>query len=311
MICRQGFAADHYVAKLNVASPPNDPQAIALTKFGDLVRQRTNGVVDIQVFPSNELGTDAQSLDDMKIGVIEATCVPSSQYIQYAPDFRVCDAPFLFRDQAHAQQAIPTLLDALSPNLIKVGIDPLVGFAFGSHDMCATFGVHKLADMSGKKIRTIESPIALKTWKLLGANPTPIPSQEVYMALQTGIVDSVDTSAASYVSFKRYEVAKHFARVGTAQYFQIVSFASAWLKKLPKDQLDILRSTAGEYAKNFFDMLHQGELDALAMAGKLGFQVETIEDRDAWVAATAPARDDVAASSPSAKDLIDKIGKLS
>lgn len=309
-IWKRGRADAKYVAKLNIAPPTSDPLVAGVLKFSALVGERTGGAVELRLFPDNQLGSDAHSLEAMKIGSLEGSCTLGSQFTQYVPLMGVCDLPFVFRDPAHAQKAGTIIQKTLMADLADAGFYLLAIVNDGDRDIAGSSPMVEISDIKGKKIRVSESPIMLKTWQLLGANPTPVPSAEVYLALQTKVLDAVDTTSTSYVSFKRYEVAKHLSNLGYGQAICAIAFSNRWIQKLPSAHLTALKAAAEEFMPNIFAGCVQAEAAVLASAPQMGFFVHDIRDRDAWVAATAPIRDEFASRSAVARQMLDEIGAI-
>src|SRR5436305_905615 len=93
---RTARAAPKYVAKISTSPPAAHPSTQGLFALAELVKQRTNGEVELRIFPSGQIASDGQALQQMKLGSIEASSVPISQLVQYVPEFAVCELPYAF-----------------------------------------------------------------------------------------------------------------------------------------------------------------------------------------------------------------------
>jgi TRAP-type C4-dicarboxylate transport system substrate-binding protein len=181
---------------------------------------------------------------------------------------------------------------------------------YGVRDLCSIEPIKSLADIQGKKIRVIQSPTIVKAWKLIGANPTPIPSAEVYLALQSKLIDCAEFPPSSYVSFKRYEVAKNWTQVGYLYSFQYILLSNQWVEKLPPEHLETMTAVAAELSPKMFDDSEKEESAALDVAQKFGATIYKIADRDQWVARVTPMFDEYASKTDGGKALLDEVRAL-
>jgi TRAP-type transport system periplasmic protein len=300
-------AAEKYTARITSTAQADHPSVQGLEKIAALVRDRTHGEVDLRIFPNGELGGEAESLEGMKLGSIQGGLITSSLFTQWVPEYGVIDLPFIFRDDDHAEHTCAFFQQALAPKLTEHGFRPLGCFDFGGRDLISTFPITKLSDVQGRKMRVIQSPAHVRMWQLAGANPTPIAAPEVYSALQSRVVDFLDNPASNYLTFKWYEVAPHFTKLGHVISIQFLTFSTDWLAKLPKADLDALQSSIDEIMPSIYTALRQADTVNLKKTETLGATVHEITDRSAWRQAMHPMWDEFENKVPTGKAIVEQV----
>ena len=186
-------------------------QHLAATRFAELVKERTNGAVEINVFPNSGLGPGQQALNLMRGGSIEIIQSGSTTFNGLVGETAALELPFLFRDAEHAYRVLDgkvgqSLLDKLDPHGIK-------GLAFLENGWREVTNnrhpVRSHEDIKGLKIRTTPNPYHIQAFELLGANPVPMAYAELYSALETGAVDAQEHPLPVLWAAKFYEVQKY------------------------------------------------------------------------------------------------------
>lgn len=299
--------AAKYTARITSTAQTDHPSVQGLEKIAALVRERTHGDVDLRIFPNGQLGGEAESLEGMKLGSIQGGLITSSLFTQWVPEYGVIDLPFIFRDDEHAEKSCAYFQQSLAPKLAEHGFHPLGCFDFGGRDLISTFPITSIADIQGRKMRVIQSPAHVRMWQLAGANPTPIAAPEVYSALQTRVVDFLDNPASNYLTFKWYEVAPHFTKLGHVISMQFLTFSTDWLAKLPKDDLAALQSSIDEVTPTIYTALLQADIANLKKTETLGATVHQITDRPAWQKAMEPMWGEFENKIPGGKTIIEQV----
>jgi TRAP-type transport system periplasmic protein len=191
----------------------NSPGEIAHDLFNELaerVNKRTNGAVTIRVFPSEQLGKEADLVQQIKSGALDISAPSMPVMSSLVPAMEMASGPFLWRDWKEAEAVIRgAAFDPLYDELRdKHNIIPLTRiFYWGWRNFTFTDReVRKPEDMAGLKIRVPESPIWVEMVRAFGAAPTPIPFGEVYTALQQKTVDGQENPIPTIYSRKFYEV---------------------------------------------------------------------------------------------------------
>lgn len=200
------------VIKLAHGLDVSHPVHLAMVRMGEIVAEDSNGSVRIDVYPSEQLGTERECVELLQIGSIGMTKVSASVAEAFVPSFRVLSLPYLFRDREH----LFTVLDGeVGRELLLEGQDSrlrgLCYFDAGSRSFYTRDQrVDSPADLVGLKIRTQESATAMRMVRALGGSATPISWGELYTALQQGIVDGAENNPPSFFLSRHYEVCNYY-----------------------------------------------------------------------------------------------------
>jgi len=288
----------------------------ALLKFEELVEAGSSGEIDVQIFPSSQMGPDREMIEGVQTGVLEMAIPPSSFFAGWDPAFAVIELPYMY---ASKDIAFDVLDGAAGDQMLeRVESQGLVGLGWlelGVRNV--TNNVRPVAtpeDLEGVKLRTMKVPAHVATFETLGANPTPMNFGEVYSALQQGVIDGQENPLAIITSQRFYEVQKYLSTTGHvfAVYMPVMSqffydSLSAEHQQLVKNSMAAARTyqaelVAAEDAAQLEQIRAAGvevlELTAeqrQAFADKtesvrLQYREEVgTEAYDAWVAAVAAA----------------------
>lgn len=191
----------------------SDTMHQGVLKFAELVKAKTNGQLEIAVYPAGQLGNDSQILQGARMGSIDIAMTGNPFHTTFEPSLNVIDLPFLFKDFAHAYRVLdgPIGKELLS-RLEKHNLKGLGFMEIGFRNLTnSKRPVKEASDMNGLKIRVTPNPAHVAAFKLLGAIPTPMPFTEVYMALKTGAVDGQENPTTLIHGQKFYEVQKYMS----------------------------------------------------------------------------------------------------
>jgi tripartite ATP-independent transporter DctP family solute receptor len=210
-----GGSTETHVMKLALNQAQSHPSFIALEKFGEDLKEATDGRWDVQVFPDSTLGPQDEYAQQVGDGVIDLAIVSAPQLENLNKDFTIFSLPTVFDSIDHQmdvladKEIVGDLYGSLeeSNNVTVVG-----GFTQGARSIYLKDGVAETpADLEGKKIRVQPSPVFIAMMEALGASPTPMDFSEVYTGLQSGTIDGAENNEISYLSTKHYEVAPYFS----------------------------------------------------------------------------------------------------
>ncbi|MBZ4652998.1 MAG: tripartite ATP-independent periplasmic transporter solute receptor, DctP family [Peptococcaceae bacterium] len=239
---------EKYLLKLGHVANPANPYAQAAERLAQLVKERTNGNVEIQVFPSSQLGDQRDLLEGLQLGTVDATVTSSAVLAQFAPKAQVIDLPYLFRDKQHVYKVVDgPLAQEIFAGLDKVGMVYMSTWENGfRHLTNSKHPITKPEDMKGLKIRVMENKVYIEMMKALGANPTPMAMGEVFTALQQKTVDAQENPISQIFASRFYEVQKYLTLDGHTYSPSVVVFSKKTIDKLPKEYVDIIKKTAEE-----------------------------------------------------------------
>ena len=216
----------HY--KLGTIQPPDAPIGKGAQKFADLVKDKTNGQVIIDVYPASQLGNEKDIIDGVEMGTVEFTVAGVAEWAKRYKAMSVFEAPFVYRDREHLLKFYEssTGQELLSDFTVKVGARSLGFMYYGTRNVTTgSVPARTPADMAGLKLRCPDQPLYVGAVKAMGANPTPMAFSEVYLALQQGVVDGQENPPATIVTMKFYEVQKYLIETG-----HIIAGVMIWTK---------------------------------------------------------------------------------
>jgi len=197
--------------RLAHAGPESSSQHLAALEFAKLVKDKTRGRLEVQVYPASQLGNDATVIGGVRGGTLDLMMAGSVNFAGLVPRIGALDLPFLFRGPEHAYKVLD---GAVGQQMMKdLEVHNLKGLSwFEVGFRCITTknrAVRTPDDVRGLKIRTTPNPSHIQAFRLLGANPVPMPLGELYQALESGAVDAQEHPIAITHSAKFYEVQKH------------------------------------------------------------------------------------------------------
>lgn len=194
--------------------PEEHQYTIAAKKFKELIEEKSNGRIKVTLFPNAQLGGEREMAEGVKMGTIEMTTVTSDGALPaWVRDTQVFSIPYLFKNREHVYKALDGVVsDELNPQFEKAGFKHLGFVELGfRHFTNNKKEIKTAADVDGLKIRVQEAPIWFALINSLKGTATPIPFNELYTALQQGIVDGQENPLATIKSMKFYEVQKYLA----------------------------------------------------------------------------------------------------
>ena len=261
MLTSMAFSAE-YKLKLAHEVAVDSTQHLAATRFAQLVKERTNGGVEINIYPNSGLGPGPQALNLLRGGSIEIVQSGSTTFNGLVGETAALELPFLFRDAEHAYRVLDgkvgqSVLDKLAPH----GVQGLAFLENGWREVTnSRRPVRSHEDIKGLKIRTTPNPFHIQAFQLLGANPVPMAYAELYPALETGAIDAQEHPLPVLWAAKFHEVQKYLTLTHHAYSPLILVMNKPKFESLPAEYQTILLESARETAN------YQRDLNAKQVA---------------------------------------------
>lgn len=279
----------------------NDTHNEAARKMAQSVSEKSGGKLTLSIHPAGELGNDNALLEGIRLGTIDLGLTGNPFFTAFAPRLNVMDLPYLFRDADPAHKVMDgpigqELLKDLEKNRMKGLAFWEIGFR---HITTSNRSIRVPDDLKGVKIRTTPNPAHIEAFKILGANPVPMPYTELYLALQTGTVDGQENPITNIYANRLFEVQKHVSLTGHAYTASIVAMNLVKFNALPPDQQKILLDATHEAAIFQRELNAKLESENLEKIRKAGLEVIDKVDLAAFRKAVA---------APVAKTYTDKFG---
>jgi tripartite ATP-independent transporter DctP family solute receptor len=272
-----GSASAQNAITLHGASQFNDDHAFTKTmaKFEELVKKYYGKPVNFVLHKNSELGLEKQYFEYMSQGkAVDYAIVSPAHMSTFSKAAPFIDAPFLFRDLAHWNKVLDAdVLKPIADEIAQKADVMLIGYAGGGvRNIFVNKPVSNLNDIKALKIRVQGAPIWSRTFTAAGMSPTVIAYNEVYNAIQNGVISAGENEAAGVESMKFNEVAPNLLLTEHAITIRPLCFSAKTFKTLPPDlQKAIVRAgkEAGAYGRQVESSEDGAKLVALEKAGKL------------------------------------------
>ena len=263
----------------------------AIVKFADLVKERSNGEIEIKVFSNGVLGGERELLEQVQNGILEFTKASASPLETFSPQYKVFNLPFVFRDRAHFFKVLEGPVgESILASSKRAGFIGLAYYDSGARSFYGKKAVNTPDDLKGQKIRVQQSPTTIKMIQALGATPTPMAWGEVYPALQTGVVDGAENNVTALTNGRHGEVCKFYSETEHQIVPDVLVMSAARWDSLKKPQQEIIKKAAldsFEYQKTLWGAFEKVEREkSLAMGVKFN-----TPDKKAFVAKVKPMMD--------------------
>lgn len=288
------MAASAFALEIKLAHVVNEKDSfhLAAEKFKALTEKYTNGSVTVTIFPNAKLGDERTLLERMKMGIVDAGIITNGPIINFVPRFGAIDLPFLFRNPDHAYKVLDGPIgNQLFADMEKQGWKGLAWAERGFRNLTnSKKAVNTPDDVKGLKIRVMQNPVYVDSFKALGANAVPMAWTEALTALQQGTVDGQENPLNVIVAFKLNESQKYMAITRHAYAPAPIIMSMVTWKKLDAGQQKAVLKAAQEAAvyerafNNASEKLWVAELE-----GK-GMKVTT-PDLKPFLAAVKPVYD--------------------
>ncbi|MBL3592611.1 MAG: DctP family TRAP transporter solute-binding subunit [Synergistaceae bacterium] len=291
--------AKTYTIKMAYVVPETQSTHIAAAEaFKPYVEEASEGRIKVELYPNGQLGGDRQAIEAVQLGTVHMTIPAAAVLSGFEPKFQVFDLPFVFKSKEAAYKALDGELgDRLSSLLIPLGMRNLAFAENGFRHVSNNKGpITKPEDLAGFKIRTMENPVHMATFKALGANPTPISFGELYTALQQKVVDAQENPIPLVYTSKFYEVQKYYSLTGHVYAATVVLVNDAFFASLPEDLQDILVEGAVRYRTYQRELSQKQDEEMIAKLREAGMEVNelTEEQKRAFIEKTLPVYDQFA-----------------
>ena len=275
-------------------------------KFAELVEQKTDGRVKVQVFPNEQLGKEMEVIGNIQSGIVDMLITGESM-MNWAPLCGLIAVPYMIRDSAHMEKIVEGEVgQAIEKEVIeKVRLRPVSWFERGARNLTSNREIKKPEDLNGLKVRVPNVPLFVATWEALGAKPTPMAFSEVFTSLQQGIIDGQENPFTQIYSAKLQEVQKYLSLSGHVYTPAYLTVGTKKWESLPADVRKTLEETAKETQAFVYQTAAKEENDLLGKLKAAGMQVNDV-DKNAFVAASKPIYEEFGKEVAGAKELIDR-----
>lgn len=302
-----GTASAQTVLRSSDTHPEGYPTVEAVEYFGDLIEERTDGRYTVEVFHSAQLGQEADTIEQVRAGVIDLNRVSMGPFNGLVPETQVPSLPYIFRSPEHMRKVmLGPIGDEIGAGFQEHGLVVLTYYDGGARSFYnSEQPIESVEDIEGMKLRVMQSDIFVDMVAALGGTATPMPYGEVYSAIQTGVVDGAENNFPSYDTAGHYEVAPYFSLDEHLIVPEVLVMSKiAWDKLTPEDQ-EIFKQAARESAEKQFELWDAQVAASRAKVEAAGSAINT-PPKEPFIAAMQPVYEKYV-TDPKLKDLVARI----
>jgi tripartite ATP-independent transporter DctP family solute receptor len=297
------------VFKASDVQPPGYPTVVATENIGKKLDAATNGRLTIQMYPSMQLGGEKETIEQTQIGAIQILRVSAGAVGPIVDEINVVNMPFLFRNTAHADKIMDgpigqELLDKITANA-NAGLVALCWMDSGARSLYNTkHPIKTVEDIKGLKFRVIGNPIFIDMMNALGGNGVAMGYDQVFSALQTGVIDGAENNPPSYVFSNHYTAAKYYSLTEHLIVPEVLVFSKKTWAALSADDQALIKKFAREAQLEERVLWNKYEQEAMDKAKAAGCQIQEIADKKPFQSAVKPVWDKYG---PKYQDMINRI----
>jgi tripartite ATP-independent transporter DctP family solute receptor len=265
------------VIKLGNVQSTEDIVQTGLKKFAELVAERTKGQIQVQIFPASQLGTEQELLEGVQLGTVHMFEGSTGSVGRFLTDLEAFAAPYIWRDPDHMLKVVRGPIgQELAERLVKAKSIRVLdsGWLFGNRYLTTkTKAINKPEDLKGMKIRVQPTGIYLETIKAMGANPTTMDFKEVYLGLQSGVIDGQENPPFVIFNNKLFEVQKYVMLTAHITQNQAVVINEKFFQGLSPEFRKILTEAAYEAGNFQNDLILKSEKEYLDKLKEKGMTI--------------------------------------
>jgi tripartite ATP-independent transporter DctP family solute receptor len=289
-------AQSKMVLKASDVHPAGYPTVAAVESMGKKLEAATQGRLSIQMYASMQLGGEKEAIEQAQVGALQLARVSVGTLGPVIDDLNVFNLPFLFRNVDHMRKVIDgdigtELLDKVTAN-DKAGLIGLCWMDAGARSVYTIKKpVHTIADLKGLKIRVIGNPMFVDMMNALGGNGVAMGYDQVFSALQTGVVDGAENNPPSYVFDNHYTVAKHYTLTQHLIVPEMLVFSRKTWDALAKDDQALVKKVSREAQFEARVLWDKYETAAMDKAKAAGCEIIEVADKKPFQDAVKPVWD--------------------
>lgn len=268
-----------YTLKLGSNTAASNPENVYAYKLSELVKEATDGKVDIQVHDSAALGDHLERLEGLRMGTVDMTLTSIGFLGGYDPVFNIFEMPYLFVSDEH-QHAVYTgkVRDLLAEDAKAHGFILVDCLEQGARHITNNVRpIHTPEDLAGVRLRVPDTTSSMDALSAMGGTPTPLAFSELYLALSQNTVDGQENPLATAYSGKFQEVQKYLSLTGHQRVEQILLCSESAWNKLPQEYRDIIDTCKAEANEYMLDVIAKEEGQLIQSFKDAGVAVNEVD----------------------------------
>lgn len=284
-----GDANKKYTFKLGHLANEQDPWHLAVTKFAEDVNKKSNGRIEVKVYPNESLGKEMDLIQGIQSGTVDMTITGESLQ-NWAPKAALLAAPYAIRDSEHLKKVVEGPIgEEIKKEIIeKTGLLPIAYFERGPRNLSSNRPIKTPDDLKGLLMRVPNVPLFVDTWKALGAKPTPMAFGEVFTGLQQHTIEAQENPLALVNSGGFYEVQKYINKTEHVRSWIYVVIGKKQFESMPEDLQKIFLECAADMQTYEHELFVKDEAKVEQVLKDKGMQFVDV-DKAAFEAKAKPA----------------------
>ncbi len=284
-----GLQSDKTVLRMGHTIDTKHSVHLAMLYMAQQLDHYSDGTMELKIYPHGQLGSEREMVELLQIGSLAMTKVSAAALEGFVPQMKVFSLPYIFRSREHRWQVLQS--DIGKEILNATAAAHLVGLGYfdaGSRSFYMTNGiVNSPKDIVGKKIRVMNSQIAVKMIDAFGGAATSISWGELYAALQQGVIDGAENNPPSYYSSRHYEVSKFYSLNEHTSVPDVIVASQHIINSLTEEQQQWLKQATADAIERQKSLWVVAEIEALAAVRAAGVQV-SYPDKNLFFKAVEP-----------------------
>ncbi len=280
------------IFRLAETHPEDYPTTQGDFEFARLVKEKTDGRIQIEVYHSKQLGEEKDVIEQVQFGAIDFTRVSVGPMTEFSPQLAVVALPYIYNDAGHMWKVLNSeigdeFLDSLEPSNF-VGLAWYDGGARSFYNSVRP--IEKLEDLEGLKFRVMQSELMVDMVEALGASPTPMAYGEVYSSIQTNVIDGAENNWPSYDTSSHFEVAKYYTLDEHLRVPEILLASKIAMDKVAAEDLELIKEAARESQAYQIEKWMAKEQESEKKIREAGNEITVLsaEEKARFAAAMAP-----------------------
>ena len=283
VLCIMLFAAAATAApkEFAIANDSTDDTVTGLMtqKLKEVLEAKSKGAFKVATFPNSQLGSDREITQSCQNGELAFVVQNTAPQVNFVPKAAVFDLPNLFPNKKVARAALDKFQRDIEPEYAKAGI-VMLGFGDqGFRVLSSNKSINKIEDFKGLKLRTMENKYHVQYWQSLGANPTPLPFSELYLALQQGTVTGQENPYEVIVATKLYEVQKYVIDTNHLFHTITIIMSKNIYDQLTPEEQKLVRDAAREVITWGREQADKRHADRVAILKKNNVQIIKLDEK--------------------------------
>lgn len=284
VLCIMLFAAAAATAapkEFAIANDSTDDTVTGLMtqKLKEVLEAKSKGAFKVATFPNSQLGSDREITQSCQNGELAFVVQNTAPQVNFVPKAAVFDLPNLFPNKKVARAALDKFQRDIEPEYAKAGI-VMLGFGDqGFRVLSSNKAINKIEDFKGLKLRTMENKYHVQYWQSLGANPTPLPFSELYLALQQGTVTGQENPYEVIVATKLYEVQKYVIDTNHLFHTITIIMSKNIYDQLTPEEQKLVRDASREVITWGREQADKRHADRVAILKKNNVQIIKLDEK--------------------------------